>query len=77
MEVPMTLLHCCECGMPYMIPTGRVAQLKSCHNTFFCPSGHPQWYPRPKVTEEDRLRKQLIEKDREIELLKSKKRKKK
>lgn len=66
MDVPMTLLQCAECGMPFAIPTDRVERLKKCHNTFYCPTqGHPQSFTGK--SDADKLRESLDEKQRQLD----------
>lgn len=57
MDFQMTLILCAECGMPFALTKDFSDRLHNCHNTFYCPKGHPQSFPQE--SEADRLRKQL------------------
>lgn len=57
MDVPMTLIVCAHCGQPFAISEDREERLRKCHNTFYCPDGHPQSFPAK--TDEEKLREQV------------------
>ena len=59
MEIDMVLIECAECGMPFAIPKDRQDRFKKCHNNFYCPMGHKNYYSGQ--TEEERLKKVLVE----------------
>ena len=44
MDVPMTLILCAECQMPFAVTSEYDVKSRRCHNTFYCPVGHPQSY---------------------------------
>lgn len=69
------IIECCSCGIQFGLTVQRVENLKSTHKTFYCPSGHTQWYSLKN--EEEKLRDQLrareadlVAKQREIDSLK-------
>ncbi len=39
-----------QCGGQWL-PTGKVKQLRESHATFYCPSGHSQWFVGKTATE--------------------------
>jgi hypothetical protein len=45
---------CCKCGIQFSIPDEYLNKLRRCHNTFYCPNGHPQYYPG-KTDEEKKI----------------------
>ena len=48
---------CGECGIHFAIPVEYWLQLRDNHETFYCPKGHPRYYP--KESDEEKLKKQL------------------
>jgi hypothetical protein len=46
MEVPMSLILCADCGIPFAITKDLQDKLLECHNSFYCPKGHGQNYPQ-------------------------------
>ena len=48
---------CCVCGISFKIPQSRLSQMKRNHETFYCPNGHPQWFPGE--SREEILKKEL------------------
>jgi hypothetical protein len=42
---------CINCGGVFALPGDLVVELQRCHAQFYCPVGHPQYYPA-KTTEE-------------------------
>ncbi len=42
---------CIRCGVRFSMPTELDNQLRNCHNTFYCPNGHKQYYPGKSETE--------------------------
>lgn len=52
-----TLVTCCECGIGFAMPDLYYQERKDDHRTFYCPSGHKQYFP--EESEEERLRRQL------------------
>lgn len=37
---------CCTCGMTYGVPEGFRERRKRDHETFYCPAGHPNYFPQ-------------------------------
>jgi hypothetical protein len=70
MDVEMNIIHCSECGMPFGVTEDRVERLRECHNTFYCPSGHSQFFPQK--TKAEMLQDKIFSKNREIDKLKNK-----
>lgn len=58
-------ITCSKCGVTFSLPSTFVAGLRNSHDTFYCPNGHPQYFPGE--TEAERLRKQLEEKERQLQ----------
>lgn len=54
MDVPMTLICCCRCRVTFAITADMREQLEECHNTFYCPAGHSQYFPQQ--TDEEKWR---------------------
>ena len=44
MEVERAQLNCISCGITFWITKEHQEELIKCHNTFYCPNGHPQLY---------------------------------
>ena len=42
---------CIVCGVRFSIPDVLDNQLRECHNTFYCPKGHKQFYSGESKTE--------------------------
>lgn len=55
----MVVIHCANYGMPFAITQDKSDRLRKCHNTFYCPVGHPQSFTQK--TEEERLRERVRE----------------
>lgn len=55
---------CYKCGIHFAMPSDFKASRRRDKECFFCPNGHSQAYVE---SEADRLRKQLAEKEKEIE----------
>lgn len=64
MEIEMKDITCANCGIVFAITSVHDSNLRKCHNTFCCPSGHPQSYTGK--TEEERLREVLKGKEETI-----------
>lgn len=71
MDVPMALIHCAECNMPFTITTDLRDKLKKSHKSFFCPIGHSQFFPAK--SDEEKLREQIQEQSAKIIRLQSEK----
>jgi len=48
---------CPECGIRFGLETNYQNRLRKCHNTFYCPNGHGQYYSR--LNAEEQLRNQV------------------
>lgn len=81
MDVPMVMVECCNCHMPFAMTTELNAALRRCHNTFYCPKGHAQFYVVKSDIEQlreerDRAINMKLAVQAELEELKKKKHKK-
>ena len=59
-----TVLQCADCGIGFGLPPGFYDARHSDRKTFYCPWGHPQWFPGK--TDEQRiseLKAQIATKD--------------
>lgn len=63
----MHLCNCSQCGMSWAIPVPVYNRLRECHNTFYCPSGHRNYYPQE--TEKEALEKIAAHRQLEIDRL--------
>jgi len=45
MEVELARLTCSQCGVSYWITEKHESHLRRCHNSFWCPNGHSQYFP--------------------------------
>ncbi len=41
-----TLLNCAECSEKFAISRTLANMLRQTHDTFYCPKGHEQYFPR-------------------------------
>lgn len=48
----LTLLHCSHCGIPYGLSRSFEARRREDHQSFWCPSGHSQYFPQKSKAEE-------------------------
>jgi len=55
------MVTCSKCHAQFAITNAHDNQLRKCHNTFYCPSGHDQYYPGK--TDEEKLRAVIEERD--------------
>lgn len=63
--VTMELVHCCNCGIPFAMPTElKESFLKDSDKWFHCPNGHRQHYSKSKA---DRLEEELEKEKQEKE----------
>ena len=69
MEITMRLCNCSGCGISFAMPEAHAMRLEECHNTFYCPAGHTNYYPQKSDIE--LMRERLLIKDRELEELKA------
>lgn len=53
----MYSIECCKCGIIFGVSQERNNRLLDTHETFYCPSGHPQSYVGK--TEAQKLKEQL------------------
>jgi hypothetical protein len=44
-EIEISEEICIVCGVPFWITKSYQKKLYRCHNTFYCPNGHVQYYP--------------------------------
>lgn len=59
--VTMELVHCCNCGVAFAMPTELDSAYRKNHKMFYCPNGHGQHYTGK--TEAEKLKEEL-EKER-------------
>lgn len=52
----LELVECATCYMPFGISKTTEGRLRKCHNAFYCPSGHANYFYGE--TQEEKLRKQ-------------------
>lgn len=63
--VTMELVHCCNCGVPFAMPTELDNSFrKDSSKWFYCPNGHKQHYSE---SEADKLKRQLEKEKQEKE----------
>lgn len=67
MNINMRLMTCCNCGISFAVPQSYYNELFSIHKTFYCPSGHPQYFTAE--TKEEKLKQQLNQCHIKIEYL--------
>lgn len=60
MSIEMMLVNCASCGMSFAITSDFEGTLRECHNTFYCPKGHHNYFPAK--TDVEKLREKLAEK---------------
>ena len=82
MDVPMVMVECCNCHMPFAMTSELNVELRRTHESFFCPKGHSQSYACKSDIERARDERDRAERLRalaqeELEALKKKKCKKK
>lgn len=63
----LVTVECATCYMPFGMSKTTNDRLRKCHNAFYCPSGHVNYYSGE--TQEEKLRKQLEEKKADIDRL--------
>jgi len=63
----MFTIFCANCYMPFAVPDDFDNAMRKCHNTFYCPRGHHNFYPGK--SDEEKLRAQLWEKEQSIQKL--------
>lgn len=55
---------CITCGIQFAVPPEYVRRLRETHRTFYCPNGHNMYYP--SETEEERLKRELRQANRDV-----------
>jgi len=55
--VTLETMHCGSCHVLYAMPDGFLTERRKDHATWYCPNGHPRYYPADN--EEERLKKEL------------------
>lgn len=58
-EYRLVAMDCGDCGVSFGLGSEFIKARRKDQRTFYCPNGHPRFYPEPKVSEADRLREQL------------------
>lgn len=75
--ITFVMEECCNCGIPFMMPSYHQKRLINSQEQFYCPNGHPQHYcgktdaqkiqekldeeKRNRAAEKERLEKQWLE----------------
>jgi hypothetical protein len=54
---------CAECGIEFCVPEGHHRRLRRTHETFYCPSGHSNYYPA-ETDDEKRIKR--LERQRDL-----------
>jgi len=49
-----TVLNCCNCGLPFCFPEDFEKRRRDDHENFYCPSGHPNYFPYKSPVEIER-----------------------
>ena len=65
LTVEMVCVECGECGIPFSMTENFYRKRKKDHESFYCPVGHPRYYPQ-KSNEEilrERLRRSELERE--------------
>lgn len=62
--VEFSTIICCNCGVPFAMPSRLKTHYLASQENFYCPNGHPQAYVKSTET---RLREQLEEQRRTAE----------
>lgn len=68
-EIKMSIVQCARCHIPFAVSEEFERSLRKCHNTFYCPQGHPMSYPHK--TDEEILQSKLKNAQNELEQLKA------
>lgn len=68
-----TVIYCGHegCGVPFALNDEFIRQRREDHETWYCPNGHPRYYPRENETEKAkaavrRLERQLANRDEDL-----------
>jgi len=51
-ETGLIVHNCHSCGISYAMPADFEARRRKDHKTFYCPSGHPAYFPHKNKEEE-------------------------
>ena len=65
MDVPMRVIQCANCHLPFAIPSRFEEDRRSDHKEFYCPKGHVQFFPGK--SDEEKLKEKLKSKDQQLE----------
>jgi len=60
--------HCPNCGIAFAIPENYQQRRRRDHKTFYCPSGHTQYYPQE--SDIDKAKRETSEAKKEADRLK-------
>lgn len=63
MDVDISMISCCECGVPFWITNSFHRKLVDSEKTFYCPNGHAQHFSE---TENSRLKKTIANLEKEL-----------
>jgi len=64
MDIKMVDIECATCYIPFSITARMHRELLKCHNAFYCPNGHPNYYFAK--SEEEKLKDRIDEKNKVI-----------
>lgn len=64
MDVPMKVIQCAHCHIPFAMPSRLHEDRRNDHKTFFCPNGHSQYFPGK--SDEEKLKDELKRKNNEL-----------
>ena len=56
-KIELATITCSKCGITFGMPERIRRERAKDHNTFYCPNGHPRYYPGE--TDEEKLRRRL------------------
>lgn len=52
--------ECINCSIPFGVTTHYQNQRRADHALYYCPSGHPQYYPQESDIEKERRKSQML-----------------
>lgn len=58
-----TVITCCNCGIHFAVPSDFKNKRVNDHDTFYCPSGHSQYFPGKTQCELTKERNQELRND--------------
>lgn len=61
MDVNLKQICCVQCGIVFWVTASHYAHLLRCHNTFYCPNGHANYFSGKNETEEQKERAEKAE----------------